>query len=105
MLFGDGFEWAEFVNARVIDENIRRGGRRLFDGFGDEPGQWRPFRHVALHGDGFAAVRGDGADDLVRAGFAGCVIDDDRRAFGGEGLCDGCADAFGRAGDDGDFTF
>jgi len=36
--------------------------------------------------------------------LAGRVIDGDRRAFRGESLGDGYADALGRAGDDGGFT-
>ena len=41
---------------------------------------------------------------LSAPGFAGGVVDDDRRAFGGEVFGNGRADAFGRAGDDGDFA-
>ena len=58
---------------------------------------------VGLHGDGLASGGGDLRDDLVGAGLAGGVVDDDRRAFGGEVLGDGGADAFGGSGDDGDF--
>ena len=57
-----------------------------------------------MHGDSLAACAGDFGDDLVRARFAGGVVDDDRRAFRREVFGDGRADAFGRAGDDGDFA-
>src|SRR5207247_456998 len=61
-------------------------------------------RDVGLHGDSFAAVTRDFADDLVRSRLAGSVIHDDRRAFGGQVLRDGSADAFGCAGDDSDLA-
>ena len=52
----------------------------------------------------FPPALGDFGDDFVRGAFAGGVIDDHRRAFGRELFGDGGADAFGGAGDDGDFA-
>ena len=57
-----------------------------------------------MHDNGLAARAGDFGDDLVRARFAGSVIDDNRRAFRRQMVGDGRADAFGRARDDRDFT-
>src|ERR1700719_346604 len=47
---------------------------------------------IAGDGDGFASGGGDGSDDFIRAGFAGGVVHDYRRAFGGKGLGDGGSD-------------
>ena len=76
----------------------------MLDGRVDDALGFGGLRDVAPNGDGFAAGGGDGGDDGLGAGLAGGVIDDDGCAFGGEGLCDGGADALGGAGDDRDFT-
>jgi hypothetical protein len=57
-----------------------------------------------LDRDGPAAGGGDIGDDLIGAGFAGCVVNDDGRAGGGELFGDGGADTFGGTGDEGGFT-
>jgi hypothetical protein len=62
------------------------------------------FGDVRLNRDGLAAVAGDLGDDTISAFATRCVVDGHRRAFGGKSLGDGCADAFGRAGNDGDFA-
>ena len=103
MLFGDVFERREFVDAGVVDEHVEAAVG--FFGFGEEAGDVGLFGDVGLDGDGFAAVGGDFGDDFVGAGFAGGVVDDDGGAFGGERFGDGCADAFGGAGDDRDLIF
>ena len=102
MLLGDLFERREFIDARVVHEHVQLA--EGFLGFGEQTFDVRLFGDVALHGDRLAARAGDFGDDLVRARFAGSVIDDDRRAFRREMLGDGRADAFGRARDDRDFA-
>jgi len=80
MVFGDGFERSEFVNARVVDEDIEASisrDRRIDDAL--RPGR---FGHVARHGNGLAACGDDLGDDGVGAGLARCIIDDDGRARG-----------------------
>ncbi len=57
------------------------------------------FCHIRLNGDGFSTVAGDFSNHLVRAGFAGGVIDDDGSSFSPEVCGDGRADAFGGSGD------
>ena len=96
------FERREFIDARVVHEDVQPAERLLR--FREQTVDVRLSWRRRLHGDGFAARAGDFGDDLVRARFAGGVIDDDRRAFRREMFGDGSADAFGRAGDDGDFA-
>ena len=102
LLFGDGLDRAELVNAGVVDEDVE--AAKVFDGCVDDALRFGGLGDVAPHGDSLAAGRGDGGDDGVRAGLAGGVIDDDGCAFRGEGFGDGGADAFGCAGDDCDFA-
>ena len=73
-------------------------------GFSEEFGDVRLLGDIGLNGNGLAAALGDGGDDLVRARFAGGVINYDGRAFCREMCGDGRADAFGCAGDDCDFA-
>jgi len=102
MFLGDLFDGREFVYAGVVHEDVHVAVG--FFGFGEEMFDVRFFCDVALDSDGLAALRGDFADDFVRAGFARGVIDDDGRAFGGEMFGDGGTDALGGAGDHGDFA-
>ena len=102
MFVGDVFQRAEFVDARVVHENVELAERLLR--FGEQAVNVHLLGNVALHGNGLAARAGDFGDDLVRAGLAGSVIDDDRRAFRREMSGDGSADAFGCARDDGDLA-
>jgi len=68
------FERPELIDARVVHENVEasKGLLRLREQAGDvrRPG------NVGLNGDSPATGAGDVGDDLVRAGFAGGVIDD-----------------------------
>jgi hypothetical protein len=102
MLLGDLFEREEFINARVVDKNVELAKGLLR--FGKQAFDVRFLGDVRLHRNRLAALRGDFADDLVRAGLAGSVVDDDGRAVRGELFGDGSADAFGRACDHGHFA-
>src|SRR2546430_3648884 len=62
------------------------------------------FGHSRLCGDRLSTLCRDFADDFVSIHLAGRVVHNDRRAFRGEMFGDGRTDAFGRAGDDGDFA-
>jgi hypothetical protein len=72
-------------------------------GFNDALG-FRGFGHVAAYGDCVAAGLEDLVHRFVRAAFARGVVDDNGCPFEGEGFGDGCADAFGCASDDRDFS-
>ena len=71
----------------------------------DESFGFRGFGNVSTDGDCLATGSSYGANDGIRAGFAGGVVDDDGGAFCGERFCDGGSDALGCAGDNCDFTF
>ena len=78
-------EWTRMAHAKARAEGVdglfhevRRGG-----GVGD----------VGLEGDGLAAVRGDGGDDLAGGRIGGLVVDGDAGAVAGEFEADGAADA------------
>ena len=98
----DRLERRELIDAGVVHEHVNLAERG--DRFGDEPGNIRRFGDAGLDRDGLAAEVGDLLHDTIRALAAGSVVDDDRRAFGGEMAGDGSADALGGAGDDGNFT-
>src|SRR5208282_1171268 len=93
----------KIVNAGVVDEDIEATVGLL--GFGEETIDVGLFGDIALDGEGFAAFAGDVGDDFIRARLAGGIVDDYRRTFGGEGLGDTSADAFGSAGDNGYLIF
>ena len=57
-IFGDGFEWREFVHAGIIDENVE--AAVIFDGCRDDALGFGGFGNVATYGNGFAAGCGDG---------------------------------------------
>jgi len=61
---------------------------------GEQAVDVRLLGNIALHRDGLAAGAGDFGNDLVRPGFAGGIIDDDRGAFRREMFGDGSADPF-----------
>jgi hypothetical protein len=86
MFLGDLFERREFVDARVVHENVNRAERLI--GFGEQAGDVRLLGNVRLSGDGLATRAGDFGDDPVRARFAGSVIDDDGCAICRERLCE-----------------
>ena len=102
VFLGDLFERGEFIDARVVHEDVQQTERLLR--FLEQAVDVRFLRDIGLNRDGPAALGGDLGDDLVRAGPAGGVIDDDGGSFRGELFGDGGADAFGRAGDDRDFA-
>ena len=85
-LFGDLVERREGIDAGVVDQNVELAEGLL--GFGEEAGDVGLLRYVALHGDGFAALGGDGGDDLAPRPLAGRIVDDDGRALSCERLCD-----------------
>ncbi len=78
MFRGDFTERGEFINAGVVHQNIDL-AERLFR-FLEEPLDVGLFGDIGLHGDGLASFLFDLTDDAVRAGFAGGIIHDDRRA-------------------------
>ena len=102
VLLGDLLERRHLVDAGVVDQDVEMAVS--LDGGVDDGLGVGGLGDVALDGDGLAAGGGDGLDDLVGAGLAGGVVDDDGRAVGGQRLGDGGADALGGAGDDGDFS-
>ena len=102
MLFCHVFEREEFVNARVVDENVER--TESLPGFGKQAFDISLLCQVALQRNSLAPVAGDIGDDSLRARFARSVIDDHGCAFRSQIFCDGSAYAFGCAGDDGDFA-
>src|SRR5882724_11661221 len=102
MFLRNAFERKEFINARVIYENVELA--KGFFGFGEEAFDVRLLRYVRLHANRLAALGGDFTDAFVRSGFAGSVIDDDRGALGGELFRYRSADAFGCASNDGYFA-
>jgi len=61
--------------------------------------------NITAHSHSFAACAGDGRDNRFGAGFTGCIIYNDGRAFRGERLGDGGSNAFGCAGNYCDLTF
>ena len=69
VLFGNRFERLEFIDSRVVDENIELAERLLR--FGKELLQLRMFCDVRLHGESPAAVFGDLGNGGVGALFAG----------------------------------
>ena len=102
LLFGDGLDGGELVDAGVVDENVETA--EVLDGRVDDALGFGGLGDVAADGDGLATGGGDGGDDGFGAGLAGGVVDDDGCAFGGERLGDGGADTLGCAGDDCDFA-
>ena len=102
MFPGDLFERGKFIEGRIVHKNVNRaeGFLRLSDQFLDVG----LTGDIGLQRDGFAAGHLDFIDDVVGAGLAGGIIHDYRGAFRREILCDGRADAFGGAGDDGYLT-
>ena len=92
MLFGNGLEGANFVDARVVNEDVEAAVG--LDGGVDDALRIRGLRNVASNGDGLAAMFCDMGDDRVRARLTGCIIDDHRCAFGGQRFCDCRSDAF-----------
>ena len=61
-------------DAGIVDEHLQ--GPELV-GRGEEGEDVGFLRHVALDGDGLAALRGDGRHHLVGGGCVGGVVDDD----------------------------
>src|SRR5439155_15826947 len=102
LLLGDAFERREFIDARVVDENVEpaKGFLRL----GEQPFDVGFPGNISLHRDGLPSGVGDFGHDFIRAGFAGRVIDDHRRAFDSECFRDGRANAFGGTGNHSDFA-
>lgn len=98
MLLGDALEVHEFVNPRVIDEDINCVIRPLC--FNEKAFDIRLLRHVGLDGDCPTAFGVNLVDDLVCASLAGSVVDDDRGAFFREALRDGRTDPLGCPGHD-----
>ncbi len=102
MLRRDIFQRLEIVDAGVVHQDIQfvvclfRFREQLLH-FGG-PGK------IRLDADGLAAVLLDAGHDALGPFFAGAVVNDDRRTFGGELFGDFGADAFGCPGDDGDFA-
>ncbi len=68
MLFGDGFQRGELVDARIVDEDIELPVGRL--GGGKELIDLRFLGDVRADGNGLAARLGDFGDDAVRAFLA-----------------------------------
>src|SRR6266571_5704851 len=96
------FQRGEFVDARFVHQDVEPAKRFL------RPSK-QPFDvglpgNISLHRDSLTSGAGDFRNDLVRAGFAGGVISDHRRAFDSECFRDGRADALGGAGNHSDFA-
>ena len=72
----------ELVNAGVVDQDVEPA--IVLDGGVDDALCLGGLGDVATDGDSLAAGCGDGVDNGSRAGLAGGVIDNDRRAFCGE---------------------
>src|SRR6266850_2609958 len=102
MLFGEGIDGQELVDAGVVDQDVEVA--EVLDGCVDEALSLSGLGDVAMDGDGFATGGGDGGDHRVGASLAGGVVDDDAGAFSGERFGDGGSDTLGCAGDDCDFT-
>src|SRR5260370_1078354 len=102
MLGRNRLERQELVGARIVYQNIQLSIRIL--GFGEETSYVLWLGDVSLDGNRFSAFLSNALNDGVGAGLAGCVVDDDCRAFRGKVFSDGCANTFGGSGDDGDFS-
>jgi hypothetical protein len=97
MLCGDVFNRKKLIDAGIVHEDIEMPVG--FFSFGEEAGNVGFLGDIRLDGDSLAALGGDLVDDLVRAGLAGGVVDDNRSALGRQMFRNGRADAFGCAGD------
>ena len=102
VLFGDGFQRSELINARVVDQDVQPPER--VSGVGKQPFDVGLSSDICLHGDSLAAGLGDFFNDLTRSSFTGGIIDNYRRPFGCESLGDGGANSFGCPGDECDFA-
>jgi hypothetical protein len=100
VLLGEAVDGREAVDAGVVDQDVDLAVGLL--GFGEEALDLGDFGDIALHSDGLSTFRGDVGDNLIRALAAGCIVDDDFGAGGSKVAGNLCADALGRAGDDGD---
>ena len=101
VILGDVFEGRELVNARIVHQDVELAIGLL--GLCKEALDVSSLGDVSLNGNGFAAVGDDFSNDLVRAGFAGCVIDHDGGSLGRETLGDAGSNTLGGSSDDGDF--
>src|SRR5271154_3314233 len=99
----DGFYRSELVDPGVINENVKLAVSLL--GFREEFTDFRLLGDVGPDSDGFAALCFDVGDDAVRALFTAGIVDDYLCAFCGKMLRNRCANAFGCARNDGDFSF
>ncbi len=72
---GDRFDRCEFVNARIIHEDVE--SAIFLHGRVDDALDLGRLGDIALHGDRFTAGRRNLVDDLVGAGLAGGVIYND----------------------------
>src|SRR5688572_1619261 len=102
VFFGDVLQRREPVDTRVVDQDVEPA--ELLDRRVDNGLRIGLLGDVAANGDRLAAGGGDAGDNGLGALLAGGIVDDDGRAFGGEGRGDGGADALGCAGDEGDFS-
>ncbi len=96
-------ERAEFHGAGIVDENVDA-TECLFGGIEQRRGAGR-FADIGLDGDGAAALRFYGGDDLLGLVTAPRIIDDNGETVPGKPLRHGGADAPRCAGDDGDTLF
>ena len=80
LLLGDAFERREFVDARVVHQDVEPAKRFLR--LSKQPFDVGLPGNISLHRDGIASGAGDFRNNLIRTGLAGCVIDDNRCAFG-----------------------
>ena len=100
--FGDTLDRLERVDAGVVHNDIEA-VERLVQRRKDALDVGR-FRNVALNRRRPSAGGHDRTDVCIRGGRVGDVVDAHRGSGRGEGTCDGGADAFRGAGDEGDFT-
>jgi hypothetical protein len=82
VLFGEGLDRQELVDAGVVDEDVEVA--ELLDSCVDDALSPGGLRDIATDGDGFATRGGDGRNHLIRTSLAGGIVDDDGGALSGE---------------------
>jgi hypothetical protein len=102
LVLGDVRDRREFIDAGIVDQDVEAAVGR--DRGVDYALRLGGLRDVAVRGDGLAARLLDDAHDGVGALLARRIVDDDRGAFGRQGLGDRRPDSLRCAGDNGDLT-
>ena len=100
--FGGGGEFRVKKIGRVVDQDIQ--AAEFVTGFGDEPVDIGFFSEVGLDAQGAAAHFADFGGYFPGVGLGMVKMDDNIRALFGQVQRDGAAQAFGRAGNQGDLS-